>query len=298
MQEVRQSQDFTNEPENQGPSESEHSPENEACPYPHYAEEDMQTLHVYLYEEKPPFWTKGRIADGAKGIVALLLIAGLCFISANPFYQVQTIRVPAHFTIQQFKVTRALVPTGKQEYPATRATGMLTIYNGSILTQQLPAHFFLTTTSGREVATSQAVVIPAANLPALGIATVPAYAVLAGSQGNIPPYAIQATYGASLALKNLSAFTGGQDASTKVVVTDTDKTTALEAARAQLALKQPNGLESSPCTETDSQQALNVTVTWVCQYVTYHVPKGAQVLSVHLSGNSVLLTVRMVMRFL
>ena len=258
------------------------------------AEEDMQTIHFYMVENRDPWWTKDRLIALAMGISALLLIIGLCCIPSSPSYSIQTLRLPARFTSLDVQTTVSIHPTGKQVYPAARATGILTIYNGSLLSQQLPAHFLVTTSSGLAIATNQAVVVPGANLPSVGIATVPAYAVLSGSQGNIPPGAIQVTYGASLKISDLSAFTSGQDAYTKTIVTAQDQATALTTARTILTTKQPQGLQSHPCRENASQQALHMIVSWFCQYASYHAPKGVQVLSVTLSGTSVLLVVKMV----
>lgn len=285
MQHVRQRYDINDDPTDQ-----------DDRPWEDIPEEDMQTVHVFVYEDQPPWWTKDRLVTLAMGLLALALIVGLCCIPTGPSSQLQTLTLPARFHALHIQVRVSIHATGTTIYPATRATGLLTLYNGSILAQQLPAHFLLTTTNSLEIATSQAVVIPAANLPSLGVATVPAYAVLPGNQGNIQPDAIQATYGTSLEIKNLSAFTGGQDTSTKTVVTAHDKTTALETARAQLSTKQPLELQSSPCSENVSQQSSSLIVTWFCQYVTYQAPQGVQVLAVHLSGTRVVLTVRIVVR--
>jgi hypothetical protein len=259
-------------------------------------EEEMHTVHVYVYEDHSSWWTKDRCVTLAMGLLALALIVGLCCLPSGPSYQLQTLRLPAHFSTVTLKTSVPLIPTGKQVYPATRATGTLTIYNGSLFTEQLPAHFVVTTASGVEVATSQAVVIPGANLPIPGVATVPASAVVPGSQGNIPPEAIQAAYGSSIEIKNLAAFTGGQDALTRAVITPQDRNTALSTARTQLAAKRPIGLQSHPCSENVSQQSSTIVVTWSCQYVTYQVPTGVDIRSVRLSGAYVMVTVKIVAR--
>jgi hypothetical protein len=145
--------------------------------------------------------------------------------------------VPAHFTLTALQVNVAIIPTGKHTYAATQATGTLTIYNGSFLTQQLPAHFILTTTDGIEVATDQTVMIPSGNPPNYGIATVSAHAVMAGKQGNIPADAIDQIYGSAMSLKNLIPFTGGLDASTKPFVTADDQEQALKDCQATIDRK-------------------------------------------------------------
>jgi hypothetical protein len=190
------------------------------------------------------------------------------------------------------QVSVSIVPTGQQLHPAARSSGVLTIYNGSFLVQQLPAGFILTTQNGAEVITNQAVTIPAAVPPTLGIATVTAHAAAGGVGGNVPTLAVDQTYGSSLYLKNLDAFTGGRDAYTSTYATDQDRTTALTTSRADLRVKQPAGLTTGPCSEKANEKALVLSVVWSCQYVSYTAPKGMQVLSVRVQGATVVLVVR------
>jgi hypothetical protein len=125
---------------------------------------------------------------------------------------------------------------------------------------------------------------------------VSAHAIQAGSQGNIAAYAINQTYNGSLFLKNLTAFAGGQDATTTIYATDQDRATALDAARAHLSAAKPIGLQVAPCAETRTQEHLALSVMWSCQYATYHAPQGVQVLAVSLAGTQVVLTVRVDIR--
>ncbi len=264
-----------------------------------YPDEELETLHVYLVAEKPkkprrPGYTRDIILGWLTLCVVIAGVVALCLIPSAPASTLSTLRVPAHFTLTALQVNVAIIPTGKHISAATQATGTLTIYNGSFLTQQLPAHFILTTTDGIEVATDQAVSIPWGNPPSYGIATVSAHAIEAGKQGNIQADAIDQIYGSAISIKNLVPFTDGQDASTQTYVTSKDQQQALDTARRQLAGKQPPGLLAKPCTETIRQSESNVSVFWQCQYVTYQVPKNVQVLAVHVSGREVSLTVRMI----
>lgn len=267
-------------------------------PDPGYEDDELETLHVYLVPEKQkkpryPGQTRDSIFGCTALAVCLACIVALCLIPNPPVYTVSTITVPARISPLEIRASVVITPTGKQSYPATQASGLLTIYNGSFLTEQLPAGFLLTTSSGLEVATDQAVTIPAGNPPtAYGTATVSAHAVGAGVGGDIPAYAIHETYGTALYIKNLSAFTGGQDAYTVTYVTKQDVTAALDAARAQLAVRQPIGLTTGPCPEKAAQKALTLSVVWACQYVTYTAPQGVQVLSVRVAGTRVLLQIR------
>lgn len=259
---------------------------------PSCAEDEIQTLYVYLDDPDQPHWNKEQVIAACMGVLALALILALCFIPTGVTYQIQTITVPASFQTLHFTAERAIVPTGKENHPAIAASGILTIYNGSVFPQQLPAHFIVSTQSGTEVETDTAVTIEAANPPTLGKATVSAHAMQAGSQGNIPAFALNQTYNGSLFLKNLTAFSGGQDATITTYATNEDRAIALDAARTQLAAAKPIGLQAAPCAETSTQDQLTLSVVWSCQYVTYHAPRGVQVLAVSLAGASVRLTVR------
>ncbi len=263
-----------------------------------YPEKEMETVHLYWYAEPPQHplsrQAKGTILVCVELVLLLFGIVTLCLIPNTPAWTVTTIAVPAHFIPRQWTVMVALVPTGIQHYPATYATGTLTIYNGSAFMQELPAHFLVTTSAGLEITTEQAVLIAPANSPILGTAIVASHALVSGTQGNIPAGAINQTYGNALYLKNLTAFAGGQEAYTKQYVTAGDQAKALEAARQQLRLKQLPGLLAHPCTEHTRQDNLDLWVTWACEYAIYQVPKQGRILSAHLSGNMVFLTIRSV----
>jgi hypothetical protein len=259
-------------------------------------EDEMETVHIYVYQEPPrkPFRvTLDRLVQWLVQLLAIGMLGAFCLISPAPIYATQVIRVPAHFLpVQMFSAHVPIVPTGTIDRPAMHAYGTLTIYNGSILVQQLPAGFLLTTQGGLEVATDQGVTIPAAHLPALGVATVPAHVVRAGRQGDIPPGAINQNYGTSITIKNLSAFQGGQDASTEQVTTPGDRAKALAGAREHLTARLPRGLLARPCAEKTSQTSDTLTVTWFCQYVIYTALPGMQILSAHVQGKEVVLQVR------
>ncbi len=264
--------------------------------------EVVETLHVYVYQEKPQkprWWNKDRVVTLLVGLMTLTGMIALCCIPTTPLSTVKTLAVPAHFLpVQNYSATVAIIPTGKKTYPATKATGTLTIYNGSFLTQQLPAGFLLTTQSGIEIQTDTTVLIPPGNPPSYGEATVLAYALTAGESGNIPAYALNQMYGSDIAITNLTAFTGGQNEYTKTFATPNDRRSALTAARNHAAAKKPAGLLAAPCGEKTTQPHLTVTVTWVCQFVTFTPPTGVQVLSAMVQGNRVLLRVRFVARHL
>ena len=263
-----------------------------------YDEDEMETVHLYIYEEPPktlPHAMLDRVLSRVLQWLALGMLAVFCLIPYTPAYATKVVVVPAHFLpVQVFSAHSPIVPTGMIEHPATQAHGVLTVYNGSIFSQALPQGFIVMSKDGQEIATDTAVTVSPGNAPAYGIAAVSAHAVTAGSQGNILAGAIQAIYGSSITIKNLSTFQGGQDASTEHVVTPQDTTKALESARALAMAKIPVGLLAGPCAEKTSQDENTLTVTWACQYVTYTVPANVQVLSAHVVGENVVLQVSVV----
>lgn len=282
----------------------------------HYLEEDqgeyllsddeqIETLHVYVYKEEPkkpmPQYIHDRILAGC--IIMTYILAGIIavgFISLIPSPStVTTLQVPAlYLPLKTYTAKAPIIPTGTKTIPATTATGTLTIYNGSILSHELPAGLILTGKDGVEIVTDQAVTIPAGSAPSYGIATVSAHAVVPGAQGNIQADDISAVYNSDITIKNLSSFTGGADARTETFVTAGDTHTALTKAQYALSAqeKQHEGLLARPCQEKTEQKALALAVTRACQFVTYTAPPGVQVVSAQVKGKVVLLQVKMVTR--
>ena len=265
-------------------------------------EEDIETLHVYVYDKEPSklfsfHWRKETLISRFVQFLAIILLATFCLLPSSPIYMIHTITVPAHLLpIQTVEAVVAIIPTGIQNYPATTAQGSLTVYNGSFLAETLPTGFILTAKNGVEIITDQAVTIPPANPPSLGVISVTAHAVAAGESGNISAYAINETYGSALYIKNLAPFSGGMDAYRKQFIQPADVQKALDAARQQVQVKQSlqrsPGLLQKPCTQISSSNSTTVSVTWHCQYVTYAAPKNSTVLFAVVAGNMVVLRVR------
>jgi hypothetical protein len=97
-----------------------------------------ETIHLYVVREaepKPPVFPII--------LSALSLIVLLVFCVLTPYQQPvirSIIRVPAVLLPPKtFTALVAIVPTGVSTYPATVAHGMLTITNGSIIGQSIPA---------------------------------------------------------------------------------------------------------------------------------------------------------------
>src|SRR5260221_606825 len=178
------------------------------------------------------------------------------------------IRVPAvPLAVKTFTAQTPVIPTGVHTYPATAAHGVLTITNGSVISQTLPAGLTFISSSGVSVVTDQAVFVPAGNANGYGYAAVAAHALTSGKVGNIPALAVDTVEGSSVYIRNIVAFQGGSDAYSIKIVTAQDRQTALMKARNALTIKSA-GLHY-PCVESSGDA---VRVTWRCQFVTYHIP--------------------------
>ncbi len=219
----------------------------------------------------------------------MLALASLVALSlAVPYQQPVTravIRVPAVLLpIRTFTVSTVIIPTGVRVYPATTAHGNLTITNGSIIGQSIPAGFAI-----QGVVTDYAVYVPGGNASGYGWAQVTAHALMAGKNGNIPAYVINSVVGSSVYIRNLSTFTGGKDSYAVKFATVQDKQTAITKARDILAV-QINGLHY-PCQELYLQNILQIKVILRCQFLTYHIPSYMHVGNVQLIGTNFLLSV-------
>src|SRR5947209_4803429 len=164
-------------------------------------EPPVETIHLYVVREeaKRPF----TVVPLFFAVLCLVGIAALTIYSAkHPYYEHQTLRIPVQFLpIQHFGTTVSLIPTGIKTYPATQAHGMLTLTNGSVLSEELPKGIIFTGKDGAEVVTQAQVYIPPGSASGYGVATVPAQAVVSGTQGNIAAFSINAVYGTSLYIR-------------------------------------------------------------------------------------------------
>ena len=146
-----------------------------------------------------------------------------------------TLRVPAVFLpIQNFGISVPIIPTGKKTYPATFASGTLTLTNGSVISQELPKGLIFTTFNGIEVIPDYSVFIPAGSANGYGYAIVSAHALISGKSGNIPAYGINRVEGTSIYIRNLTSFHGGKDSYTIPLQLPQDRQTALDQAQTNL----------------------------------------------------------------
>ena len=176
----------------------------------HIVDEPIETVHLYVVREEPkrPYTVLPLVA----ACLCLLAITGLAVYSGeHPAYEHQTLTVPARFLPPRtFTAAQPIIPTGIKNYPATTAHGTLTITNGSVIAQTLPAGLTFVSKSGVSVITDQAVYVPAGSADGFGITTVPAHAMIYGKKGNILTYDVDNVIGVNIYIRNLDAFTGGK----------------------------------------------------------------------------------------
>jgi hypothetical protein len=255
-------------------------------------DEPVETLHIYVVREeaKPP------LLPIFLSVLALSLLVAFGVLS--PTQQPVTravIRVPAVLLpIKTFTAQVAIVPTGIKTYPATTAHGVLTITNGSVISQTIPAGLILLSNTGVQVATDTAVFVPAGNASGYGYATVSAHSLLSGKGGNLVTLAINQVIGSSIYIRNLSVFSGGRDSYSVKVVTAQDRSIATANAR-NLLLSMSIGLHY-PCSKAVSVSKAMLSMSWRCQMLTYHIAAFYHVTDVRISGKNLLISVWFVPR--
>src|SRR5947209_20626763 len=123
----------------------------------HAIDEQIETIHVYMVkeEEKRPYTVFPLVC----AFLCLFGIVILTMYSAeHPYYEHERLTVPAHFLpLKVFKAEVPIIPTGVKTYPATFSSGILTLSNGSVISQTLPANFIISANNGLQVATDSAV---------------------------------------------------------------------------------------------------------------------------------------------
>jgi hypothetical protein len=248
-------------------------------------DEQPETIHLYVVREEAP---KPSLFSIVLSFVALSLVIAIGVLSPNQQpEQRASLRVPAVLaSLKTFRVQVQVVPTGVKTYPATTAHGVLTITNGSVISQTLPASLTFISTSGVSVITDTAVFVPAGNANGYGWATVAAHLATPGI--NLPAHAVNQVLGTYVYVRNLRPFTGGRPAYSVKYATEHDKVDALQRARSLLAAM-VSGLHY-PCNETYGAAA-KIEVTWHCQMLTYHIAAFYHVTGVKLIGKNLLLTV-------
>ena len=258
----------------------------------HQVDEKPETIHLYVVREEA---ARPSILPVVLSLfsLALLIVLGIAIPCKQP-EQRASIRVPAVLLpLTTFSASEAIIPTGIKTYPATTAHGTLTITNGSVISQDIPAGFMID-----GVVTDRAVLVPPGSANGYGYATVVAHTLASGKQGNLPALAINVVEGSSVYIRNLSPFTGGADSYSVKVVTPQDKQIAVDAARASLTNQEAHrqAVLARPCAESTRVSDAVVLLSWACQYVTFSIPPSMKVISVKLVGNTLLVGVVFVAR--
>jgi hypothetical protein len=248
-------------------------------------DEKPETIHLYVVREKA---TRPPLLPIFLSVIALSALVAFC--ALTPYQQPVTrltIRVPAVLLpLKTFTAKVAIIPTGIKIFPATTAHGIITVTNGSVISQTIPQGFRL-----NNVVTDTAVFVPAGSANGYGFAMVAAHALISGKSGNIPAYAINQVVGSSIYIRNLTPFHGGHDAYSVKIVTPQDRQTAINRAR-QLLSHASTGLHY-PCDEKISGA---VWVTWHCQFLAYSIPAYMHVTGVSIMGKNLLVHVWFVAR--
>ncbi len=253
-------------------------------------DEQPETIHLYVVREAAPKPSLLPIVLSVSAFL-ILVVVGVLSPAQQPVMRA-VIRVPAVLLPPSTFIARVqVIPTGIRTFPATTARGTLTITNGSVIAQILPAGFTTVSNTRVSVITDRAVFVPAGSANGYSVAYVSAHALVRGKAGNITAYAINSVEGSSVYIRNVTPFHGGSDAYSVKFVTALDRQTALAKARQHLAVLSA-GLHY-PCVERITR---SVKVTWLCQFLIYHVPSYMHVTSVKIVGKNLLLDVWFVAR--
>src|SRR6266496_1375411 len=198
----------------------------------HIVDDPVETIHVYMVKEEEK--QAPLLLPLFAALLCLAVITSVAIYSgSHPAYEHETLTVPAQFLpLKVFRAEAPIIPTGVKTYPATYAVGTLTLTNGSVLSETLPQGVIFNGVNGVEVKTTESVFIPPGSASGYGVATVPARAVVAGKGGNIATFEINAVYGTALYVRNMSPFSGGNDAYSVKFITSSDRDTATSKARA------------------------------------------------------------------
>lgn len=204
---------------------------------------------------------------------------------------------PASITVHLNLPTRKLAPvtvtrsataptSGRGHQDARAASGFLTFYNGSADPQTIPAGTVFTGNDGVKVATDQTVIVPAANLPAIGQITVSSHATVAGRQGNIAALDLNVALSSDVKVRNEAPFASGRDAREYQAVAPRDVQTltarleqaSIEAVVAAFPIRPGEAVVPLHCHGAATsnpliwEEAQSVTVTTVktCSAVAYN----------------------------
>jgi len=171
------------------------------------------------------------ITPGSKDVKNVYIVSAVIGNPDPSRRQVQA-RLLFSSTPPQSKTVNA---TGTGSIPATQATGVLVFYNSSTFVQSVAADTVFVGTDGVEVVNDESANIPAASPPVEGFVTVTAHAVRSGAGGNISALDINGPCCLSgITVRNVIAFSGGQDAQSYTYVQQGDIDSAANTLESSL----------------------------------------------------------------
>jgi hypothetical protein len=251
-------------------------------------DEPVETIHVYVVREgeQHPSWIPILLS-----LLALLALSVFC--ALVPYQQPErrkTLRLPAvPLPPITLTITEPIIATGIKAYPATTAHGTLTLTNGSVIAQELPAGLIFNGHDGQGVATDAAVFVPAGSASGYGFAAIAAHSTIRGRDGNIPSLDIDSVEGSSLYIRNLRPFTGGQDAYSVKFITPQDRQAALASGTAWLkaqAHKVKGILTLQSLKSVYSGATLRLTM--LCRFLAWPQLPGFRITAIRIEGKELL----------
>ena len=141
--------------------------------------------------------------------------------------------------------TTTVKATGEGQNPGVRATGNLTFSNVTSTAVTVPAGKVFTDAHGVRVTFDAAVTIPPANGSTPGQIDVPAYAVNAGTNGDIAASDIaQSCCAPGVTVKNRGQFSGGQNSQNFIIVQQSDIDGAAKSLETSLSQSAQTALQN------------------------------------------------------
>jgi hypothetical protein len=153
-------------------------------------------------------------------------------------------QIGARFLSSSLSQNKTVAATGAGNIQGKSSHGNLTFFNGNFQAKTVGAGTVITGKSGVSVVTEQDANIPAAVVGQQGKTVVPAHAVNAGANGNIPAGDIsKACCQTNVAVQN-GTFTGGVDAQTFTFVQQSDINGAITSLKPGLIAGAQNGVKT------------------------------------------------------
>jgi hypothetical protein len=254
-------------------------------------DQPLETIHLYVVREGQK---RPSLVPIIISLLALSCLSAFC--ALIPYRQPEirkTLRLPAvPLPPVTLSISESVIATGIKTYPATNATGILTLTNGSVIAQELPAGLMFAGRDGMEVKTDTPVYVSAGSATGYGVAYVSAHSLIGGRKGNIATLDVNAVEGASLYIRNLRPFIGGQDAYSLKFITPQDKQEALAIGTASLQA-QAHKIKAILTNESlkSVYSGATLRLTLLCRFVAWPQLPGYRITSIRVEGRGLLISV-------